>query len=247
MNENLVLLISDDSSYLVNITDEKINTSHGWIDLSKIRSKTFGSSVKSSTGKEFTIVKPNIIDILKKRVKRSAQVMLPKDIASIVANTGIMGDSLIVDAGTGTGYLAIFLAKLLPKSIIVTYESDKDFFEIAKKNMRLADVWNVKMKKLDVTKGIQEKNVDLVVLDLKTSSLAIKHAQKCLKAGGWLAIYSPTVDHLIRITKALKKFKFTDMKIVENIEREWQSTKTVRPKTMGLMHTGFLTFVRKAA
>ena len=50
---------------------------------------------------------------------------------------------------------------------------------------------------------------------------------------------------MMRVTKVLKKFEFGETKIIENIEREWQSVKTVRPKTMGMMHTGFLTFARK--
>lgn len=237
--------MSESNSYLVSLSDDKINTSDGWIDITKIKNKKYGDTIKSGTGKVFTIVKPNIIDILKKRVKRSAQVLLPKDIASIIANTGIVGDSLVVDAGTGSGYLAIFFAKLLPKSIIVTYEADKEFFKIAQKNMRSAGVWNVKMRNKNVTKGIQEKNVDLVVLDLKDAGLAVKYAYKSLKVGGWLAVYSPTADHLIKINKELKKFRFSSTKIVENIEREWQATNTMRPKTLGLMHTGFLTFARK--
>jgi len=242
----LVLLLSKDSSYLFQVSaNEKLNTSDGWFYMSEIKKKDFGEKYKTSTGKYFTLVKPSITDVLRKRMKRSAQVMLPKDIASIIANTGIPSDSLIVDAGTGTGYLAVFLGKLLPKSIVVTYEADKEFFKIAQKNMRSADVWNVKMKNKDVTKGIQERNVDLVVLDLKHSSLAIKHAHRSLKVGGWIAVYSPTVDHLIRISKVVKGAKFGEMKIVENIEREWQAIKTVRPKTMGMMHTGFLTFARK--
>jgi tRNA (adenine57-N1/adenine58-N1)-methyltransferase len=241
----LVLLMSEDSSHVFQISDEKVNTSDGWVDLVEIKKAVFGSKVKTSTGKIFTVLRPNLIDVLRKRVKRSAQVMLPKDIASIIANTGIDPDSLIVDAGTGTGYFSIFIAKLLPKSIIVTYEADKEFFEIAKKNIRSADTWNIKIKNKDVTKGIQEKNVDLVMLDLKNSSLVVKYAYKSLKLGGWLVIYSPTVDHLLKITKAVKKVGLADFKIIENIEREWQSTKTIRPKTMGMMHTGFLTFARK--
>lgn len=244
-NGELVLLLSEDASHMVQVSNDKINTADGWVDLSELRKKDFGESVKTSTGKVFKVIRPSVLDILRKRMKRSAQVMLPKDIASIIANTGVGWDSLIVDAGTGTGYVSVFFSKMFPKSIIVTYEADKEFFKIAQKNMRSADVWNVKMKNRDVTKGIQERNVDLVVLDLKNSNLAVKHAYKSLKLGGWIAVYSPTVDHLIRITKVVNKTGFGEIKILENIEREWQATKTVRPKTMGMMHTGFLTFARK--
>src|SRR5438445_12052924 len=106
----LVLLLSKDSSYMVRVSKERLNTSDGWIDFGEFKKKEFGDRVKTSNGKTFTVVKPSVIDVLRKRMKRSAQVMLPKDIASILSNTGINGDSLIVDAGTGTGYVAVFMA-----------------------------------------------------------------------------------------------------------------------------------------
>jgi len=60
-----------------------------------------------------------------------------------------------------------------------------------------------------------------------------------------LVVYSPTVNHLFKVCKEVKKFEFTEMKILENIVREWQFEKTLRPKTKGIMHTGFITIARK--
>ena len=240
-----VLLVSEEANYLAKVEKGKMNTSHGKIDLTSLKKKKLGDKIKTTAGKTFVISKPTINDIIKKRVKRSAQVMLPKDIVSIISNTGTMDDSLIVDSGTGTGYLSIFLAKIFPKSKIVGYELDKNHYKIANDNMKSAHVSNVKIKNKDITKGIQEKKVDLITLDLKDSYKAVPYAYKSLRVGGWLVVYSPTADHLLRISKTLKKFNFNHLKTVENIEREWQFTKTVRPKTMGMMHTGFLTFARK--
>jgi tRNA (adenine57-N1/adenine58-N1)-methyltransferase len=105
---------------------------------------------------------------------------------------------------------------------------------------------NIKLKKRDVKKGFDRKNVDLVTLDLQHPEKIIHHAYKALKIGGWLVVYSPTVDELINVVKRIKKIKgFSEIKIVENIVREWKTERTIRPKTMGLMHTGFLVFSRK--
>ena len=240
-----VLLVSEDANYITKIEKGKMNTNDGMFDLAVIKKKKFGDKVKTSSGKTFTLARPTINDILKKRVKRSAQVMLPKDIVSIISNTGMQDSSLIIDSGTGTGYLSIYLAKIFPNSKIVGYELDKNHYKIALANMKSAQVTNVKIKNKDITKGITEKKADLITLDLKDSYKAIPFAYKSLSVGGWLVVYSPTADHLLRTSKALSKEKFNHLKIVENIEREWQFTKTVRPKTMGMMHTGFLTFARK--
>lgn len=238
-----VLLLSKEESYLVD-SDKDFHTKDGVVKASELR-RGFGRKVKSHLGKEFYIVKPTMKDILEKRIERTAQVILPKDIALILGYTGISNNSLVVDAGTGTGYTAIFLANYVSNGKIFTYENDGRFLRVAKKNIALSGLTNIKLRKADVTKVIKEKNADLIILDLQDAYKAINHAYKSLALGGYLVVYSPTIDHLTKVLKAIKKKTFIDIKTVENIVREWQSERTLRPKTMGLMHTGFLTFARK--
>jgi tRNA (adenine57-N1/adenine58-N1)-methyltransferase len=196
----------------------KISTHLGVIDLKNLKE---GKKIKSHLGKEFFVVKANILDLIEK-MKRGAQVILPKDIALIIAYTGLMPDWKVLDVGTGSAFSSIFLANYLNKGKVVTYEKDERFYKIAK-----------------------EKDFDLILLDLEEANKAIKIAYKSLKVGGYLVVYSPTVDHLIKVCKEIKRFDFTEMKIVENIVREWQFEKTLRPKTKGIMHTGFITIARK--
>ena len=243
MKKEKVLLLSKDECYLVE-RGKDMHTKSGVIRGSDVM-KGFGKKIKTHLGKEFSLIKPNMKDILEKVVTRTAQVMLPKDVALILGYTGIYGDGLVVDAGTGTGYTAIFVANYVSNGKIVTYEKDKKFFKNAKKNIELSGFNNIKIKKSDATKGISEKNVDLVILDLQDADKVIKHAYKALIYGGYIAIYSPTIDHLMKILKAVRSKRFIDIKTVESIVREWQTERTVRPKTIGLMHTGFLTFARK--
>ncbi len=190
------------------------------------------------------VFETNLFSSFSRKIKRTAQVMLPKDIAMILAYTAIPQKSLVVDAGTGTGYLAIFLAYFLPNGKIVTYEKDRRFWKNIKSNFKATGLKNIRFKKKDFAKA-SEKNVNLITLDLEKAEKFIDKAYKMLCKNGWLAIYSPTADSLIRIRKKLLKKNFAEIKTVENIVREWQMTKTVRPKTIGLMHTGFLTFARK--
>jgi tRNA (adenine57-N1/adenine58-N1)-methyltransferase len=129
---------------------------------------------------------------------------------------------------------------------IYGYEKEKRFYNIAKKNIKNYGLKNVSIKNSDITKGIKEKNLDLVTLDMKNPEKVIKHVFKALKPGGWVAIYSMHIEEVKRVFKELKKYDFTDLRIVENLQREWQSIKEfTRPKTYMLAHTGFLTFARK--
>jgi len=180
------------------------------------------------------------------KLKRGPQIITPKDSSLILAYTAVEPGSKVVDAGTGSGFLAIFLAKYLKPGKVYTYEKDERFQKLAKENIATVGLEkSITLRKADVTKGIKEKNVDLVTLDLKHANKVIPHAHKALKTRGQIVVYSPTIDHLSSTIKELKKRKFVQIKTVESIVREWKSEYTIRPKTMGIMHTGFLTFARK--
>lgn len=186
-----------------------------------------------------------IIDFLKK-AKRGPQVILKKDFGIIVAETGCNSNWKVVDAGTGSGFLAILLGNLGCK--VYTYEKEKRFYNIAKKNIKNSGLKNVKIKNSDIKKGIRERNLDMITLDMKNPEKVIKHAYKSLKSGGWLVIYSMHIEQVQEVWKELGKYNFKQTKILENIQREWQieGRTFTRPKTHMLAHTGFLTFARKA-
>ncbi len=186
----------------------------------------------------------NIIDVLKK-AQRGPQVVSAKDVGIIIAETGCNPSWKVVDAGTGSGFLALFLGNLGCK--VYTYENRKEFYEIAKNNIKNSGLKNIIAKNSDITKGIKEKDIDMVTLDMKEPERVIKHAYKKLKKGGWLVVYSLHIEQVRKVWKELKKHKFGKMKILENIQREWQieGNTFTRPKTRMLGHTGFLVFARK--
>ena len=239
-----VLLLSDRDHYLVRVEDRKLNTATGILDLSKLKKKKYGDVIKTHKGKEYTVLRPTLIDMFEKIMKRVPQIITPKDAAMILAETGLRNDSVVIDAGTGSGFLAMFLANYLSKGKVISYEKNEDFIRVAEENVKQAGLKNIVLKKKDVRKGFDEKDVDMVVLDLKQPEKVVDHAYSSLKTGGFLVVYSPTVEEMLKVVKKMKKLGFR-IKIVENIVREWQSLKTTRPKTLGVMHTGFLIFGRK--
>ncbi|MEM5766355.1 MAG: tRNA (adenine-N1)-methyltransferase [Candidatus Aenigmatarchaeota archaeon] len=242
----LILILSKNSSYLVEARKGKLSTKDGVFDLNKILKKKIGDKIKTHLKKEFRIVKPNLIDFLEKKAKRGPQIIMPKDAALILAYTGISQGSSIVDVGTGSGFLAIFLASYIKPGKVVSYEKDEKMVKIARKNVKIFGLSNfIKIKNKDAGKGIFEKNVDLVTLDIKNPERIIKHIYKALKVGGWLVVYSPTIEEVIAVTKKIRELNFSYIKTVENIVREWRTEMTTRPKTIGIMHTGFITFARK--
>jgi tRNA (adenine57-N1/adenine58-N1)-methyltransferase len=185
------------------------------------------------------------IDEIFKKAVRGPQIITRKDLGIIVAETGVRPGWKVVDAGTGSGFLAMFLANL--ECEVYTYENDKRWFEIAQKNFKDFNFKNIHLKFKNVLEGIEEENVDMITIDMKDSQKLIENAYDKLREGGYLVFYSLHIEQMQKIFKELRNYKFSKVRYLENIQREWQiegSTYT-RPKTEMLGHTGFLIFARK--
>lgn len=207
-------------------------------DIKKAKSK-----VKSNKGTVFTVHDPNFTDTMK-TMQRGPQMPFLKDVAIIAFYSGIGKDSKVLDAGSGSGLMAIAMAKIAKS--VVSYERDKRFFGIAKKNAELFGIKNVKFIEKDVYKGISEKDLDVVVLDLPEPWKALKHAEKSMKAGGTLCAYLPNISQTEKLIKESKKYDFGFAKTIEVIEREWVvDDLRLRPSHHMYGHTAFLTFMRK--
>jgi tRNA (adenine57-N1/adenine58-N1)-methyltransferase len=179
-----------------------------------------------------------------RNLKRGPQVVLPKDFGMVVAFTGIGRKSTVVDAGAGSGFLAIALGNIAKS--VVTYERREEFAKLAERNIKASGLRNVKIKRKDVFKGISERDVDLVTLDLADSEKVVKHAKKALKEGGYVVGFLPNMEQVKEFVKELERDKFSEVFTMECIMREILVREAgVRPENMGLMHTVYLSFGRK--
>lgn len=206
--------------------------------------KKDNGEIVSNTGKKFRIFNPFFIDDYRK-IKRDAQIIPLKDVALIVAETGIDSSSKVVDAGAGSGALCCFLAHIAKE--VTTYDIRTDFINIVEKNKELLNLKNLKIKNKNIYDGISEKNIDLVTLDLPEPWLAIESAKKALKAGGFLVSYSPTIPQVADFVNKINEDEdFIHIKTIEIMEREWEvKDRRVRPLSQQIGHSGFLSFVRR--
>ena len=70
---------------------------------------------------------------LKKLIRRS-QVVLPKDIGTVIAYTGIGKESVIAEAGTGSGFATIQFANICKK--VYSFEIRKIITNLLRKILR---------------------------------------------------------------------------------------------------------------
>jgi tRNA (adenine57-N1/adenine58-N1)-methyltransferase len=183
-----------------------------------------------------------------RKLARGPQIITLKDAAIISAFTGISPGDLVVDAGAGSGFLAIYMGNLVrPSGKVVSYEKRTDFAKLAQRNVEKAGLGKyVEIKEKDIFEGIDEHDVDVITLDMPEPWHAIKRAKKSLKEGGYLVSYVPSVEQVKNFVLECEKEGLNHEKTVECSLREMQvKERGTRPQSKGLMHTGYLTFVRK--
>ncbi len=239
-----VLITRQGRKFYAKNLDEDLHTQYGFIKKEDLKKAKEGDLLKSNTSKEFFVFDPSFIDLYRK-IKRDAQIIPLKDIGYIIAETGISKESRVLDAGSGSGALACFLASIAKE--VVTYEIRDDFMEIVKSNIEFLNLKNIKIKKKNIYEEIEDKNVDVAILDVPEPWKALANCAKALKPGGFLVSYSPSVPQVADFVNELRKNdNFVYLKTAEIIEREWEvEERKVRPKSSAIGHSGFISFARK--
>jgi tRNA (adenine57-N1/adenine58-N1)-methyltransferase len=178
-------------------------------------------------------------------LKRRAQTITHKDIGPIIAYTGINRESIIIDAGTGSGHLAGFLGKIAKQ--VDTFDVEEDHLEMARKNIRILGLGNVKIDNKNIydPENFEKEKYDAFTLDVPEPWRALATAQKVLKVGGHLAIYAPNINQIHQTITSLPE-NLLHEQTIEVIEREWSvKERVLRPVTKDFGHTAFLSFARK--
>ena len=246
---DVFLYLDRKRTYLVRVEAEKsFHTHKGYIQLGDLIGKEYGTRIASSMDIEFVALKPNLRNYIFKTNRRT-QISYPKDIALIIMYSGIGPGSRVVEAGTGTGALTSAIAHYVrPSGRVYTYEVRQEFQKNAQKNLERAGLIDyVELKEGDVTEGIEETDLDAVILDLATPWLVIPHAYDALKGSGALVSFSPTIDQVVNVVEALTDYGFVDIETIETLIRFMQVERgKTRPQTVMTGHTGYLTFARKA-
>ncbi|MBS7287981.1 MAG: tRNA (adenine-N1)-methyltransferase [Candidatus Freyarchaeota archaeon] len=244
-----VLIVLDERrKWLVRVKEgETLHTHKGSVDLGSLIGLPYGCVVKSNKGEEFFIVRPTLADFAVK-AKRATQIIYPKDLGFILMNLAVGRGSRVVEAGTGSGVLTGVLASwVMPEGRVYSYEIREEFLKVAKKNLeRMGVAEYVELKNKDIAEGIDEGDVDAVVLDVATPWLIVGHAYRALKAGRVMASFSPTIEQVQRTVLEMEKAGFVDVRTYECLLREVIVKEgRTRPESFMVGHTGYMTFGRK--
>lgn len=240
-----ILIDERGKKYLFN-SDQDFQNDLGIIKKEQLQISNPGDTLETHLGKKIKVVKADVNDLIE-LMQRRCSILLPKDIGIVISYTGLGCGDRVVDAGTGAGAIALHFANVVGKQgRVYSYEIREDFANIAQSNIDQFRLDNVEIKNKDIKEGIEEKDIDLVFLDLPKPWEMMELVYDSLKTGGWVAVYAPYIEQVQILHKIAKKVGFSQINSIECILREIEvKVKGTRPKTRMVGHTGYLSFIRK--
>lgn len=188
-----------------------------------------------------------MMDFKSLKLRRGPAVVLPKDAGMIIAFTGFGSGDRAIDCGGGSGFLTLFLANVAgEKGRVYSYERREEFAKIIEKNIEKAGFTNVELKIQDGFLGFDEKGVDLITLDCADSEKLLPFALESLKEGGYAVGYLPHFEQAKEFVTTGESIGLRHLKTVEVIVRDFLVRESgMRPENIGLVHTAFLSFLKK--
>jgi len=239
-----LLFTHEDREYLLS-PGERFGTDLGVLDVPD--DVTHGDTVETHLGTEFSVRRLRGPDLFH-HLERTGAPMLPRDIGLVVGHAGIQRGDHVLDAGTGTGVLAVTLGRL--GATVESYERDPDFASVARDNVELAAVADtVTVHTGDVTDHLDEHSgLDAVTLDTEDAPDVVAETPDLLAPGGSVAVYSPFVEDAREVAERAREAGLDSVRTLETIQREMEfGDRGSRPTTAGVGHTGFLTVGRHGA
>jgi tRNA (adenine57-N1/adenine58-N1)-methyltransferase len=243
--ERILLVDAKARRYLLTLqAGAMFHTHAGIVAHDSIIGGTEGVSVAGSTGRLFLVVRPTLADVVLK-MPRGAQVIYPKDLGAILLAADIGPGMKVLEAGVGSG--ALSMALLRAGADVVGYELRPDFAAGARANVAAwsgADA-SYRVEERDIYEGVDEVDVDRIVLDLPEPWQVLAHAEKALRPGGILLAYLPTINQVATLRATMTRSAFGMAETSEILRRTWHvEERSVRPDHRMVGHTGFLTTAR---
>ncbi len=206
-----------------------------------------GTVAVTTRGARYLALRPTLAEYVLE-MPRGAQVIYPKDIGPILMLADIFPGAHVFESGIGSGALTSALLRAIgPTGTVTAYELRDDFAQRAVRNVHgfLGPDVPLAVHVRDTYEGIDERDVDRMVLDLPEPWRVVKHAAEALRPGGILVAYLPTILQVGRLREELAESPFGMIDTLEVLQRGWHiEGQSIRPDHRMVAHTGFLTHAR---
>ncbi|HKE76959.1 MAG TPA: tRNA (adenine-N1)-methyltransferase, partial [Acidimicrobiales bacterium] len=245
--DQVLLIDSKKRRYLVTLAaGGEFHTHAGVVAHDDLIGAAEGSSFRSTRGAAMLAIRPTLAEFVLK-MPRGAQVIYPKDLGPMLMLADIFPGARVLESGVGSGALSMTLVRA--GAVVHGYELRQDFANRATRNVAtflgpdaLAR-YSVEVR--DAYEGIDEVDLDRVVLDLPEPWHVVKHAARAMHVGGVLVAYTPQITQAVQLRDELTGQGFGMVDTIEVLNRGWHiEGQSVRPDHRMVAHTGFLTSAR---
>lgn len=228
----------------------KLHIRSGWIAADDLIGMPEGRQISNSGGETFLILRPTYASLIP-HLPRRAQVIYPKDAATILLWGDICPGARVVEIGVGPGALTIAMLRAVgPTGHLISYEIREEFAEMASANVRrfFGESPNWTLKIADARDGVEERGVDRMVMDLAEPWTMLDPARQALRPGAVLTAYVPTVMQVKQFVDAARTAGFAAVQATETLLRPWHvEGLSIRPVHRMVAHTGFVITCRRLA
>jgi tRNA (adenine57-N1/adenine58-N1)-methyltransferase len=247
---DVVQLVStgrDNKNFIFRLApSQRLETHRGIFKHDELIGQELGGEVVSHLGHAFFMIQPSTDDIIR-NLKRSSQIIYPKDSGFILMKLSIQPGQTVLEAGTGSGGMTTVLAQTVgPTGHVISYDIREDMQSRARRNLEWLGLTDrVTLKLRDIAEGFDETDVDAFFLDVPNPWDYTGQVRRALKGGGFFGSILPTTNQVSTLLSAMQRDDYEFVEVCELLLRYYKTVpERLRPVDRMVAHTAFLIFGR---
>lgn len=236
-------------AYLLRLREGGVFSHHrGTVSHEAIREAGPGGRVYTHLGEGLSVHRPSLEEYVL-HMRRAATPTYPKDAAAMVMLLDLFPGARVLEAGTGSGGLTLFLARAVgQEGRVVSYEKRPHHLRQAQENVRAFS----RLDNVDFILGsleeaeLPEEGFDGVALDLMEPWTVLEKAVRALRTDRFLVAYLPNLTQVLELVQRAEGLPLVLEKVLEVQHRTWEIRPPVaHPSFQQVGHTAFLVQMRK--